>query len=149
MQMISILPILISLNALIIGASCNSTSTKSNHESGDIQFLKCDTLTREFFFTLAKSIKTDMDGHEEMSVLQVIKIVKVYNTLHLSEIANDEKYSKLATEFKETFQKEYLNKIVKTLDCSYGKGMTIYSKKHDLYVGIGTEFRCKDVYVII
>jgi hypothetical protein len=35
------------------------------------------------------------------------------------------------------------------LQCTYGKGMTIYSPKYDIYVGIGSVFRCKDVYQVL
>jgi hypothetical protein len=148
--MASSITLLIALNVVIAGVSCNHNGhAKINQEQNNSVSTRCDTMTKESFFILARKVREDMDSRKEMSFEQATEMVKVYNTLHLTEIANDEKQSNFSNEFTEIFLQKHLNKIVQVLECSYGKGMTIYSRKHDLYVGIGTEFRCKDVYTIV
>ncbi|MBL7732000.1 MAG: hypothetical protein JNM88_12540 [Chitinophagaceae bacterium] len=150
--MASIKRLFITLNIVITIVSCNhnyhaKVNQGQNQDNDDI--IRCDTMTKESFFVLATKIRRDMDSHKEMSLKHAIEAVKVYNTLHLAELARDENWSKFSSQFIQVFITKYLNKIVQMLECGYGKGMTIYSRKYDLYVGIGSEFRCKDIYTIV
>lgn len=111
--------------------------------------LYCDTVKKDSFFFLAKQLKKEIEQGIEMSTDRMIMSVKTYNTLHILEISDTQNKKKFSIEYIEAFRKIFLDKVVKDLECTLGKGMTIYSKKYDIYVGIGSEFRCKDVYTIM
>jgi len=135
-------------NAIFFTTSCHEASN-TNQSSMDFTNDKCDTITKNDFFKIAREVKQKMDNHVIFTTEKSIIMVKVYNTMHQTFIANDVERKSFIEDYKNIFLKEYLAKINKQLECSFGKGMTVYSKKYDLYVGIGSSFRCRDIYTVI
>ena len=147
MKMETLLSLLCVLNLSFTMVYCNS-EIHNKDKSVIKNNMQCDTVTRENFFSRAKEVKNLMDNKDRLSLDKAIVTIKVYNTLHIADISNDDVHNEFIVEFKRLFEKEYLEKVAKQIEYSYGKGMTIYSKKYDLYIGAGSEFRCKDVYTI-
>lgn len=135
-------------NTIFFTSSCHKASN-TNRGSIDFKNDKCDTITKNDFFRIAREVKQKMDNHDIFTTEKSITMVKVYNTIHQTFIANDIERESFIADYKKIFLKEYLAQINRQLECSYGKGMTVYSKKYDLYVGVGSSFRCSDIYTVI
>lgn len=148
MNLIIIILVLFELNVSAISVSCGSDRQQGIEKNVTDNIDKCDTMTQEDFFSIAKGTIKGMKEHVELSLGKVIVMVKVYNTLHIADVINSNENRMFADEYKSLFKKDYLKDVMKFLECTYGKGMTIYSKRHDLYVGVGSEFRCRDVYTV-
>jgi hypothetical protein len=148
MKMATIFSALIMLNAILFTTSCKEI-TDENHIHMDYTNDVCDSITNDSFLIIAKGIKQKMNNHNKFSIEESIIMVKVYNTMHQELIVNDKKVVGFITDYKKMFLKEYMPQVNKQLECSYGKGMTVYSKKHDLYIGIGSIYRCRDIYTIL
>lgn len=138
-------------NALIVLASCKSINNNSNENGAKVieNELKCDTMTLKEFYKLAEGFGDAMRRKEKFSDQKLAILVKLYNTFHVSEIHHDKTRGKFATEFIKNFETDYLSPAITRLEATYGVGMTIYSKKCDLFIGIGSEFRCRDIYEIL
>jgi len=134
---------------LILNGSCNESNDKMRKNTTISKNENSDSLTKNEFFAIAKEMKQAMDRHTTMTINEIITMVRIYNTLYLANIANDRENADFILNYRNQFEKSYLKEICKQLECSFGKGMTIYSKKYDLYVGIGSEFRSKDFFTII
>lgn len=148
--MISILKLALTLNIITATTSCNQNrSDETKQQVNEDVPQKCHIITKKSFLVLAKKMINDMGSSSVLNVEQAKIMVKVYNTMHLASIANDEQSAKFSEEFRNAFREQLLNKIMQILECGYGKRMTIYSKKHDLYVGSGTVARCNDVYTLL
>jgi hypothetical protein len=109
----------------------------------------CDSLSKKDFFSIAKNIKRLMDKHYSLSILNVEKMVKIYNTIYITDIKNDTLNSNHFLEkFRIEFDSYYYNILKKEYDLKYDKGGTLYLSKIDLYIGIGSTYGCKDIYII-
>ena len=147
MKIIILLGTLLTTYGICYTLGCTNRTAKTLNLNSDI--LACDTVTKDNFLKISQDFKAQMDKHDTFTIAQCIVLVKIYNTMHQSDLANDKLKESFISDFKNVFSKGYLSFINKRLDCTYGKGMTIYSKKYDLYVGIGSVYRCQDRYTIL
>lgn len=110
--------------------------------------LFCDSVSRVSFFNIANDVRKNMDEVKLLSTEKVLKIVKVYNTFFLAKTITNQREQNLADSFRVEFEAKCVSEVMKRLETTFGKGMTIYSSKYDIYVGVPSQSRCKDFYTI-
>jgi hypothetical protein len=121
---------------------------ESKKQAFNQEFPGCDTLSRiELFKKTSEGIEK-MKASDIFSDEETISIIRVYNSLHFVNIARDKTDSILIEEFRNKFDKNFFPSVFTRIETTYGKGMTFYSKKYDLFIGPAMELRCRDVYII-
>jgi hypothetical protein len=140
--------ILLRLYLSILTMSCTSTEQADTQDIPGKESKKCDTVTREKFFSMAKEMKTIMDKNEQVSTENAVKMIKLYNTMAYESINSDRLYKDFVAAFIKKFDKDYLVKLSEQLGYTYGKGMTIYLKQYDLYIGGSMHYRCEDIFTV-
>jgi hypothetical protein len=108
----------------------------------------CDTLTRENFYKAADNFHALMRKNEKFTIQQVLSLVRIYNTLHMVDVAKAASDKTFPKKFIMRFERDYLKAVAEQLEYTYGKGMTMYSPKYDLFIGAASNYRCKDYYTI-
>jgi len=108
-----------------------------------------DTLLKQNFFKEVKKIKNEMVAKKTFTNDQAVRLVKVYNTLHLPDLYGDVEHSKLINEFLTVLRSKYLKKILHQLHFGIGRNMSLYSSRYDLFMEPGTETRNKDRIQVI
>lgn len=120
--------------------------TQSVHENNK-PIPKCEYIKSSSIDSLIKQGINDI-GNLSGDTIKCISLVKLYNTLHVNK-----SYQTIKSTVKDTFinhfERKYMNIAFNILSCTYGHGMRIYSKKYDLFIGLGEYERCKDVYTLI
>jgi hypothetical protein len=109
----------------------------------------CDTLKKKDFFQKAEIFERRMQTRDSFSVGELLQVVKIYNSMFISELAVSNGYQHLIASYKKLFRTTYMKSTLARLNCVWGKGDALYSRKYDLYVGIGTALRCKDIYKVL
>jgi len=117
--------------------------------SFEVACLKCDSIRKTDLILQAKAFKKRMDLKEKFSESESVKLVMVTNTLYLAELYEDKKYKSFISDFLNLFNKKYLEQVLNTLTYTFGKGMTLYSVKYDLYIGPHMIYRCQDQYSLL
>jgi hypothetical protein len=112
-------------------------------------YFKCDSIRKTDLILEAKTFKKRMDLKEKFTESESIKLVKISNTLYLAGLNKDKKYNSFISDFLDLFNKKYLEQVLNTLTYTFGKGMTLYSAKHDLYIGPHMTYRCQDQYSLL
>ena len=107
----------------------------------------CDSISTKNFNILKNEIYNKMLLGKELTVAETIKMVKIYNTLHLINTTQTQIKGN-ANDFVSLFDKSYTGFASKKLEATLGKGMTIYSKKYDIVIGVGAPYRCRNYYLI-
>jgi hypothetical protein len=127
--------------------SCQANDTNENIVTNTVIASEgMDTILASEYIEL---VEMHIDRFEQpdlvsMDTTLAIKLVKIYNTAHLAVEGESAQVIESKKSFIDFFKKKVLNLVLETLECTYGKGMTIYSVKHDLYVGVPSEYRPSD-----
>lgn len=107
----------------------------------------CIPVSKTKFFQIVRQSFTDMENLTN-DTARIIDIVKVYNTLDILGVIRTSSDSCTIKNYKTYFEKKYLPTISRNLDLIISKGLGHYSVKLDIYIGISTTARCRDVFWI-
>ncbi|SHN29604.1 hypothetical protein SAMN05216311_108226 [Chitinophaga sp. CF418] len=74
-----------------------------------------------------------MENSDSLDLSTTITFIKIFNTIAKNRELkrSDPKYQV----FEDLFRKKYLDISCKVIEGDIGRGMSYYSKKHDLYIG--------------
>lgn len=108
----------------------------------------CDDISRGHFFAMAKSLKSRMDEHQDFSAQDAIQLIRIYNSMSLTIIAEDSSHATLVNDYKYEFRRNYYKKFAQKYHHGIGKGFTSYLLDLDIYVGLPMAVRCRDYYSI-
>lgn len=84
----------------------------------------------------------------DTSESSIIAIIKVYNTFEIDGVVFTAGDSALSKSYQKYFFKQYFPKFEKHMGITYGIGMTLISKKFNLYIGSSGRMRCRDIYLL-
>jgi hypothetical protein len=104
----------------------------------------CDTLSEKKFHKLLRKIRMTILNQFNLSISQIITLVKLYNTVHLAEFGGDDD----ADEYIKLFDENIRYQVLDSLKTIASVGMNHYSPKYDLYVGVGRNMNCNHFYTV-
>lgn len=108
---------------------------------------ECDTISRSTFYKIANDAYMLMEKGDT-SEKSIIAIIKVYNTFEINGVVFTTGDSALSKSYQKYFFKHYFPKFEKHMGITYGIGMTLISKKFNLYIGSSGRMRCRDIYLL-
>ena len=137
--------ILLSLMSSIV--NLNSTSPQMN--CIDHYKIECDSITRAKLCAYALEGLKIIDSSRTPTEQEAIILIRTFNTLLIDTAFKSKKELKLWEVFVLKFKQRFLAKEnLEQLNITLGKGLTWYSVKYDLYVGVDMVLRTKDIYFI-
>ncbi len=84
------------------------------------------------FLKLVANFTEKMTNKEELTVDDHLTSVRILNTIQANKLSDkDDRYEK----YIELYRLEYMQQSVSKLEATLTKGMSWYSKKHDIYIG--------------
>lgn len=128
------------LSFLFISFFSNTYSETAIHN-------QCDTISRSTFYKIANDAYMSMKKGDT-SENSIIAIIKVYNTFEIDGIVVSSGDSALCKSYQKYFFKHYFPKFEEHMGIGYGIGMTLISRKFDLYIGSSGKMRCRDIYLL-
>jgi hypothetical protein len=86
----------------------------------------------ESFRALVADYLSRMDSGAEMTTEDYIKMTRLWNTIELGRLGSE---NPLFHRYSTTFFPAYVERISRSIGANPTKGMALYSKEHDLYIG--------------
>ncbi len=106
---------------------------------------ECDTITKNQFIKLIKVHNRKMKNNFNFNVDQMVKLVRIYNTLHFLKYYDSLNIRK--NNFRKLFDERYVDKAIAILECKPMQG-NWYSEKYHLYITSGYRMRCDNYFIL-
>jgi len=92
----------------------------------------CDTVSQNIFDKKIKLQYRKMKHNKEFSISDFILLVKLYLTI--PETLKGIKNEKLYRKFIKYYRTKYMNKYCEIMDCTFRRGVVLYSNKYAIYL---------------
>ena len=89
-------------------------------------------ISTEHFRTLVTSYLSRMESDQEMAIEDYITMTRLWNTIEFRRLGSRDP---LFFRYAATFFPGYVERISKSLNAQPTKGMALYSREHDIYLG--------------
>jgi len=106
---------------------------------------ECDTISEHRFTKLTRQNIRIMKKGMQITIPQMILLVRVYNTLQFSIYYQPD--NKRKNKFRKLFDRKYSDQAVTLLECKPVQG-NWYSEKYHLFITAGYHMRCDNYFVL-